>query len=243
MKTMPACTIWTSTEPTTRRRPADAAEQAGAAEHGGGDDVELLADAEVWLSRPIRAISDDAAERRADAADDVDRERDAVDGDAGLARRLGVVADGVDLTAELVRVSTTWASEHDAAAKTTIGIGTAEEARWPKARIGAGTRMPNWSVIAVPRPRPATSVASVTRNGEMRSTDDAEGVDRAEAARRRATATTSAAGDAAAPRSRMREAGGQRREVHVRADREVDAGGEQHEGHADGDDAGEGSPA
>ena len=30
--------------------------------------------------------------------------------------------------------------------------------------------MPNDSVIAVPRPRPATSVASVTRNGVMRST-------------------------------------------------------------------------
>ena len=34
-------------------------------------------------------------------------------------------------------------------------------------------------------------------------------------------------------------AGRHRREVHVRADREVDAGGQQHEGHADGDDAGE----
>ncbi len=34
-----------------------------------------------------------------------------------------------------------------------------------------------------------------------------------------------------------------RRHVHVRADREVDAGGQQHEGHADGDDADEATPA
>ena len=40
--------------------------------------------------------------------------------------------------------------------------------------------MPKDSVIAVPSPRPATSVASVTRNGVMPQHDDAEGVDRAE---------------------------------------------------------------
>ena len=58
MKTMPACTIWTSTEPTTApKATADAAEKARAAQHRGGDHVELLADAKSLVQAADEAIS------------------------------------------------------------------------------------------------------------------------------------------------------------------------------------------
>ena len=134
---MPACTICTSTDPTTRAEgAADSAEEAGAAEHRGGDHVELLADAE-GLVQPADERDQVTPPSAAHAADDVDREDDAIRVDAGLPRRLGVVTDGVELTAELS------AGEHHCAtpttiAKTTIGIGTPKIDAPPKAVKAAG---------------------------------------------------------------------------------------------------------
>ncbi len=78
MKTMPACTIWTSTEPTTAPKArADAAEQTGAAEHRGGDHVEFLADAERLVEPADQRDQHDAAERGAEPGDHIDGEDDA----------------------------------------------------------------------------------------------------------------------------------------------------------------------
>src|SRR5260221_5956761 len=63
---------------------AAAAEQAGAAEDGGGDHRELLLKAEGRGGHRHLAGRDDAADRRAQAADAIDREDDAPDIDAGL---------------------------------------------------------------------------------------------------------------------------------------------------------------
>src|SRR5262245_13447901 len=53
-------------------------------------------------------------------------------------------------------------------ANTTIGIGMPRIEDAPNCRNTSGNWIPNDSVIAVPSPRPATSVASVTRNGVIR---------------------------------------------------------------------------
>ena len=101
--------------------------------------------------------------------------------------------------------------------------------------------MPKDSVIAVPRPRPATIVASVTRNGVMRRTTTQKALIAPKTAP--VGEPDEDAGDdaeAALHAGKLQQvADRHRRQVHVRADREVDAGGQQHEGHADGDDADE----
>ena len=102
--------------------------------------------------------------------------------------------------------------------------------------------MPKDSVIAVTRPWPATIVASVTRNGVMRRKTTQNALTAPKAAPV-ASPTTMPGEDAEAalqPGQLQEVADGHRRDVHVRADREVDAGGQQHERHADGDDADEG---
>ncbi len=86
---------------------AAAAEQAGAADHHGGDA------SRGWRSAPACGLTDaDAADQhpagdRADeAGDDVDREQRPVGADAGQPRGVGVVAGRVDVPAQAVRLST-----------------------------------------------------------------------------------------------------------------------------------------
>ena len=79
---------------------AATAEQAGAAEHDGGDHVELEADAGVGRTAAEPGGDDDAGQRRRGAADHIDHQRDASGVDAGPAHRLGVGADAGDVAAE-----------------------------------------------------------------------------------------------------------------------------------------------
>ena len=95
--------------------------------------------------------------------------------------------------------------------------------------------------MAVPRPRPATRVASVTRNGVMRSTTMQNALTAPKIAPAQRPTTIAASGPETVLHGRdlQEVAGGHCREIHVRPDREVDACREQDEDHADGDHAGE----
>ena len=67
---------------------------------------------------------DDAGERRGDAGQDIDRERDAADVDAGPAHRLGVGADRGDVAAEAGLGEHEPAGDSDEHARSTAGSGT-----------------------------------------------------------------------------------------------------------------------
>ena len=100
--------------------------------------------------------------------------------DAGLPRRLRIVADGVDLAAELGPRQDDVRGGHDER-EDDDRHRHAEHRRGAEAQEGrVGNSMPKDSVMAVPSPRPATSVASVTRNGVIRSLTMQNGVDGAE---------------------------------------------------------------
>ena len=83
--------------------PADAplaAHQAGAADHHGGDRVELEPVAGVRLALQVLRHVEHAGQAREHARERVDRDLHPVDGDAREPRRLLVAADGVDVAAE-----------------------------------------------------------------------------------------------------------------------------------------------
>ena len=98
-----------------RRRAEDraaAAHQRGAAEHDGGDHLQLEADGGVRRARAEAGGDDEAGERRGDAGEDIDRGDDPSRRHADPARGLGVRADGHDLAAVLGRLRVT-AAERD----------------------------------------------------------------------------------------------------------------------------------
>ena len=79
---------------------AAAAEQAGAADHHRGDAVEIGGLAGLRADRADPPDQGPAAERADHAGSDIDREQDAVGADAGEPRRVGIVADGIEMASE-----------------------------------------------------------------------------------------------------------------------------------------------
>ena len=116
MMSTPTAKVWQSTSSPASERPlrktpddegaeqgaphgAATAEEARAADDDGGDRVEVEVDAGVGRGGVGAADLDPGADREDRAGGEVHAHEHAVDADAGEARRLGVVADGVDVPA------------------------------------------------------------------------------------------------------------------------------------------------
>ena len=79
---------------------AAAAEQTGAADHHGGDAVEIGVLAARRADGADAADQHPAGDRGDQPGEDIDREQDAIGVDAGEVRRLRIIADRVDVAAE-----------------------------------------------------------------------------------------------------------------------------------------------
>ena len=216
---------------------ADATEEAGAAEDGSRDHVELLADTEGLIEPAYERDQQHAAKGGTDPRDVVHREQDASRVDARLPCGLDVVADRIELTAEGgsgkddVGGSNSQ-REDDDRDRNAEDRSRAEGEKG--GRIVDPERLGDGGDEAVAGDH-RRQRHQKRRDGKI---DDAEGVDRSE--RRPGRQADDEAREHA---ERPLQAGdpeqvadGHRRHVHDGPDRKVDPGGEQHEGHADRED-------
>ena len=107
---------------------ADAAEQAGAADHHGGDDGELIADAGHRFRRIEPGREHEAGKAGEEADDHIDQHQNALDRQPGQPRRLEIAADRIDVAAE-ARVASARCGRAAAKARNMMtGAGTGADA-------------------------------------------------------------------------------------------------------------------